>query len=82
MGALLNHITGGHLPHEDSSGSRSFQPMNVNFGLFPPIELPKMPDGKRPKGREKGLARKRAICARALCDLDIWLGRAGLAAAE
>ena len=31
MGALLNHITGG-------ADARTFQPMNVNFGLFPPID--------------------------------------------
>ncbi len=37
MGALLNHITGGHITTIDA-GPRSFQPMNVNFGLFPPIE--------------------------------------------
>src|SRR5580698_6071867 len=39
IGALLNHITGGHLEAIDA-GPRSFQPMNVNFGLFPPIEAP------------------------------------------
>ncbi|MGH7247625.1 MAG: methylenetetrahydrofolate--tRNA-(uracil(54)-C(5))-methyltransferase (FADH(2)-oxidizing) TrmFO, partial [Pseudomonadota bacterium] len=32
-GALLGHITGGHIEMSDS-GRRSFQPMNVNFGLF------------------------------------------------
>jgi methylenetetrahydrofolate--tRNA-(uracil-5-)-methyltransferase len=35
FGALLNHITGGHLLSADEPGKRSFQPMNVNFGLFP-----------------------------------------------
>src|ERR671934_1319175 len=35
-GALLNHITGGHVEAIEA-GRRSFQPMNVNFGLFPPI---------------------------------------------
>lgn len=82
MGALINHITGGHLAHEDASGSRSFQPMNVNFGLFPPVEVPKPPDGKRPKGKEKGRARKRALSARALTDIDVWLGSHSQAAAE
>src|SRR6188474_443866 len=47
-GALLGHITGGHVETIDS-GPRSFQPMNVNFGLFPP--LTRMPtrgaDGER-----------------------------------
>jgi len=83
MGALINHITGGHLAHEEASGSRSFQPMNVNFGLFPPIDVPKPADGKRLKGKEKGRARKRAMSARALSDIDAWLGRpARVAAAE
>ncbi|WP_374643767.1 methylenetetrahydrofolate--tRNA-(uracil(54)-C(5))-methyltransferase (FADH(2)-oxidizing) TrmFO [Tabrizicola sp.] len=31
MGALVTHITGG-------AEARTFQPMNVNFGLFPPID--------------------------------------------
>ena len=34
-GALINHITGGHIETTDQRGS-SFQPMNINFGLFPP----------------------------------------------
>ena len=38
FGALLNHITGGHIVSDDEPGKRSFQPMNVNFGLFPPLE--------------------------------------------
>ncbi len=37
FGALLGHITGGHLSSEDETGKRSFQPMNINFGLFPPL---------------------------------------------
>ena len=36
IGALLGHITGGHIETIDA-GPRSFQPMNVNFGLFPPL---------------------------------------------
>ena len=35
-GALLAHITGGHIETIDA-GRASFQPMNVNFGLFPPL---------------------------------------------
>ena len=80
FGALVNHITGGHLAAEDG-GPRSFQPMNVNFGLFPPIEMPKM-EGKRLRGKEKTLARKRAMSARALHDIGIWLDRPAVAAAE
>ncbi len=73
LGALLNHITGGHIETIDA-GPRSFQPMNVNFGLFPPLDVtPKSPDGKRLRGPEKALARKRALSARAEADLGAWL---------
>ncbi|MEZ5774332.1 MAG: methylenetetrahydrofolate--tRNA-(uracil(54)-C(5))-methyltransferase (FADH(2)-oxidizing) TrmFO [Hyphomicrobiaceae bacterium] len=81
LGALLNHITGGHVATIDE-GPRSFQPMNVNFGLFPPIEVPRPADGRRLRGPEKSIARKRALSARALADLDAWIGREGQAAAE
>ncbi len=73
-GALLNHITGGHIESIDA-GPRSFQPMNINFGLFPP--LPANPthkaDGSRLRGPEKTVARKQAISARALSELDKWI---------
>jgi methylenetetrahydrofolate--tRNA-(uracil-5-)-methyltransferase len=58
FGALLSHITGGADAH-------SFQPMNVNFGLFP--ELPK-------NAKIRGKDRKQAMSARALQDLGAWLG--------
>ncbi len=75
-GALLNHITGGHLPGDRiEPGPRSFQPMNVNFGLFPPIVLP---DGKRVPKK----SRKPALAARALADLDAWMNETAAAAAE
>ena len=64
LGALLAHITGG-------AAAETFQPMNANFGLFPPIET-------RARGRE----RKRALAERALADLAAWLGEARAAAAE
>ncbi|MEL7029208.1 MAG: methylenetetrahydrofolate--tRNA-(uracil(54)-C(5))-methyltransferase (FADH(2)-oxidizing) TrmFO, partial [Pseudomonadota bacterium] len=72
LGALLAHITGGHM--SDGAGAkRTFQPMNVNFGLFPDIEAPRTDaDGKRLRGKEKGRARKRALSARALSDLARW----------
>jgi methylenetetrahydrofolate--tRNA-(uracil-5-)-methyltransferase len=72
MGALLNHITGGHITTIDA-GPRSFQPMNINFGLFPPMEFAaKGADGKRLKGAAKALARKQALTARAKADLRAW----------
>ncbi len=70
LGALLAHITIGHL--EGSPESPSFQPMNINFGLFPPVEVPR-PIGRVPK-RERSQARKRAFTSRALTDLSLWLG--------
>ncbi|MCW2317170.1 methylenetetrahydrofolate--tRNA-(uracil-5-)-methyltransferase [Rhodoblastus acidophilus] len=74
IGALINHITGGHIETIDA-GPQSFQPMNVNFGLFPPLEIaPTSPDGKRLRGPEKAQAKKRAISARADSDLKAWLG--------
>ena len=58
LGALLGHITAG-------ADATTFQPMNVNFGLFP--ELPKA-------GKIRGKDRKQALSARALEDLSAWLG--------
>lgn len=73
LGALLAHITGGHIEAIDA-GPRSFQPMNINFGLFPPIEEATHDDaGKRLKGREKSTVRRHRIAARALADLTQWL---------
>lgn len=66
LGALLAHITG-------EANAETFQPMNVNFGLFPPVELPLDEAGKRPRGKAKGPARKRAHTSRALADLGPWL---------
>jgi methylenetetrahydrofolate--tRNA-(uracil-5-)-methyltransferase len=73
LGALLAHITGGHLSDADAGGVRSFQPMNVNFGLFPPLAANAQQQGKRLKGAERGIARKKALSARALTDLNQWL---------
>ena len=73
-GALVNHITGGHIETEtEGSKSRSFQPMNVNFGLFPEVAAPKSINGKRLRGKERGRARKNAYCARGLEDFSAWL---------
>ena len=75
---MINHITGGHILSIDT-GPKSFQPMNVNFGLFPPIEAPPVSeDGKKLRGPEKGVARKRLLSARAADDLESWLSSAAL----
>jgi methylenetetrahydrofolate--tRNA-(uracil-5-)-methyltransferase len=59
FGALLGHITGG-------ADAKTFQPMNVNFGLFP--EFPK-------SAKIRGKDRKQAMSRRALEDLAAWLGK-------
>ena len=78
FGALLNHITKGHIAYEEGQGKKSFQPMNINFGLFPPVEIEK-PEGHegRWRGKDKGIAKKRAISARALSDIGVWLSQDG-----
>jgi methylenetetrahydrofolate--tRNA-(uracil-5-)-methyltransferase len=81
LGALLHHITGGHLSEEGQAGARSFQPMNVNFGLFPPVTVPTAPRAKGPRS-SKSFERKRAMAGRALADLDRWLGHPSSVAAE
>jgi methylenetetrahydrofolate--tRNA-(uracil-5-)-methyltransferase len=58
MGALLAHVTGG-------AEEETFQPMNVNFGLFPPL-------AERTRKKE----RKAAYSARALDDITVWLEKA------
>ena len=55
LGALLEHITNG-------ATSESFQPMNINFGLLPPL-----------KSKMSKKDRKQAYCSRALDDLNSWL---------
>src|SRR3982750_3204525 len=74
LGSLLGHIPGGHIETIDA-GPRSFQPMNVNFGLFPPLSRvsTRGADGERLRGPAKSIAKKRAITQRALADLDRWI---------
>ena len=74
LGALLAHITGGHIETIDN-GPSSFQPMNINFGLFPPLTEAPVFDRKSPLGRAtaKALAKKSALTRRALADLQIWI---------
>ncbi len=66
IGALVNHITGG-------ANAKTFQPMNVNFGLFPPIDAR---GGRR--GRRE---RYKAYTDRAKSDWRRWLGKVELDAA-
>jgi methylenetetrahydrofolate--tRNA-(uracil-5-)-methyltransferase len=76
-GALLAHITAGHIETAacaQTAGARSYQPMNVNFGLFPPLAHPlRGEQGQRLRGSEKGLAKKRAFTRRALADIARWI---------
>ena len=74
LGALLAHVTGGHV-------GGAFQPMNINYGLLPPMEGPKRrEDGTKIPSHERGRAKKRVMSLRALEDLDGWLGGERLAA--
>jgi methylenetetrahydrofolate--tRNA-(uracil-5-)-methyltransferase len=67
FGALLGHITGG-------ADAKTFQPMNVNFGLFPDLEAGTNPRTGKPT-KIKGGDRKQAMAHRALDALDDWLGK-------
>ena len=79
LGALLAHITGGHIDAQADGASpiqapRSFQPMNINYGLLPDLAPPTHDaDGRPIKGRDRGFAKKRAMSRRALGDVDRWL---------
>lgn len=62
-GALLAHVTGG-------AEADTFQPMNVNFGLFPPNETVAKEKSKKSTRKSR---RAQANCERALTDLQEWL---------
>ncbi|WP_276199626.1 methylenetetrahydrofolate--tRNA-(uracil(54)-C(5))-methyltransferase (FADH(2)-oxidizing) TrmFO [Chelatococcus sp. XZ-Ab1] len=82
LGALVNHITGGHIATIDG-GPQSYQPMNINFGLFPPLDTaPKGTDGRRLRGKDKAVAKKKALTDRARTDLAAWLDGRDRQAAE
>ena len=66
MGALVTHITGG-------AEAKTFQPMNVNFGLFPPLEGAKT-------GRRNRKDRYKAYTDRAKADWQAWLAPQAVAA--
>ena len=71
MGSLVEHVTGGYM----TGPKVKFQPMNVNFGLFPPMEeeiiYPKV-NGKRLRGKDKTRYRKSLLAKRALNDIKAW----------
>ena len=69
MGSLLRHITGG-------ANADSFQPMNINFGLFP--DVPPIISAKGKKIYLKGQDRKKAYTARAMVDFSQWLEQGGV----
>lgn len=71
-GALLAHITGGHLG-DDGAKLRSFQPMNINFGLFPDIEVIKPEGVKRWRKADRKKIKKKAVSDRALTAITDWL---------
>lgn len=79
LGALLNHVTGG-------ADSETFQPMNINFGLFPPLTKDEATAeytnkaGKTKRAKLKGMDRKKAYTARAMQDLENWIKEKKLAA--
>ncbi len=63
-GALITHISGG-------ADAKTFQPMNVNFGLFPPV------DGLK-SGRRGRKDRYKAYTDRAKADWSDWLTQSTL----
>ncbi len=71
LGSLAEHVTGGFM----DGPKAKFQPMNVNFGLFPPIEdlVYKNEDGSRIRGKDKTRFRKRHMAMRALEDITAWI---------
>lgn len=75
LGALVDHVTGGHL-EGGPEGKASFQPMNINYGLLPPLEAPKVDEnGVKIPLKERGRAKKRLMSLRALADLDAWVAQ-------
>jgi methylenetetrahydrofolate--tRNA-(uracil-5-)-methyltransferase len=70
-GALLDHITGG-------AEADTFQPMNINFGLMPPLDEGALADIPR---KERKRERRKAVGVRALADLEAWQSSQRLAAA-
>ncbi len=66
LGAMLKHL------HDDTNID-DFQPMNINFGIFPTIQGETTKNGKFRK--IKGMERKEAYCRRALADIENWIAQ-------
>ncbi len=64
FGSMLNHLI-------DDTNIEDFQPMNINFGIFPTISGERTSNGKFRK--IKGMDRKKAYSQRALQELETWL---------
>jgi methylenetetrahydrofolate--tRNA-(uracil-5-)-methyltransferase len=75
LGAILAHVTGGHI----DGGARSFQPMNINYGLLPPLAAPKRDaQGARLSNTDRGRAKKALVSRRALAALEGWVRHGAL----
>ena len=66
LGAMLKHL-------RDDTNIDDFQPMNINFGIFPTIQGETTKNGKFRK--IKGMERKEAYCRRALADIENWIAQ-------
>lgn len=81
MGALLFHITKGHILYEgenkeeEITSPRSFQPMNINYGLLPSPENEEISkiNGKSSKKAERGIEKKKLQSHIAIRELSQWL---------
>ncbi len=69
LGAIHNHVTIGHF-----SGKKGmFQPMNVNFGLFPELDEARQKEAMKVRGKEREKSRKYQLSQRAKEELGIWV---------
>lgn len=75
LGCMLAHVTGGHMTGEGAS-KLAYQPMNVNFGLLPPLTE------AAPRGRKGRVERRRLMTERAKVEIKSWLAGGTVAAAE
>ena len=69
LGAIHNHVTIGHF-----SGKKGmFQPMNVNFGLFPELDAERQKEAMKVRGKEREKSRKFQLSQRAKEELEAWV---------